>query len=414
MEGLELVQQELKSLRENTANQIQKAVEGKASAETIEALKAEHKEGFDKMEGNVKAMQEQLDQIATDQKKGLSQRQEQKSFSDLVDDQLKANADQLKALKGMKGGGGVAFDVKAVGTQLLANYNSGTGIALTTWDNEMARTPNVNPYLRQLVRTRPINSLMVAWAEHTGGEGGAGTVLEGAKKPQVDFDFIEASKKVEKIAVFTKASKEALDDIAFLRAEINSELVDKVELKLDEQILTGDGTTPNLKGINTYASALSVTGLPFATANGGILSPNRADALLVAAAVIANNGFIPNIAVINPLDAAMMQLTKDANGNYILPPFSTSNGLQIAGLRVVANRSVVVGNFTVGDFSKDTLGIREEINIQIGYENDDFTKNLITILAEMRAVNYIKAQHVPAFTKGSFATVMAAIAEAAV
>jgi hypothetical protein len=78
-------------------------------------------------------------------------------------------------------------------------------------------------------------------------------------------------------------------------------------------------------------------------------------------------------------------------------------------MRVVANSGVAVGDFLVGDFKKDILAIREGINIQIGYENDDFTKNLVTILGELRAVNYIKANHVNAFTKGTFATVITAI-----
>lgn len=388
-----------KALIEQVKQQAQELAEKGATKEEISQLKSAY-------DAQIKSLVDYQDELATKLKKTGAMGDTQKSFGDLVEDQLTAKAEDLRALKQSKGQGGVHFDVKAVGTQLLANYNTGTGIALTTWDNELARTPRINPFMRQIVNTRAINSLLVAWAEFTGGEGGADVVAEGVKKPQKDFDYVEASKKVEKIAVFTKASKEALDDIRFLRSEINSELVYEVEKKLDQQVLSGTGVSPQLTGINTYAAALDVTGLPFAT---GVDAPNRADVLMVTAAVIANSGFDANYAVINPLDAAMMQLTKDANGGYVLPPFSTANGMQIAGLRVIANRGVAVGDFLVGDFSKDILAIREEINIQIGYENDDFTKNLITILAEMRAVNYIKAQNIPAFRKGTFATALTAI-----
>jgi HK97 family phage major capsid protein len=388
-----------KSLIEEVKKQAEQLAEKGATKEEISQLKTAY-------DAQIKALTDYQDELATKLKKAGTMSDNQKSFGDLVEDQLTAKEADLKALKQSKGQGGVHFDVKAVGTNLLANYNGGTGIALTTWDNEIARTPRVNPFMRQIVNTRGINSLLVAWAEFTGGEGGADMVVEGARKPQKDFDYVEASSKVEKIAVFTKASKEALDDIRQLRAEINSELVFEVEKKLDQQILSGTGVSPELKGINTYAAALNVTGLPFAT---GVDAPNRADVLMVAAAVIANNGFDANYAVINPLDAAMMQLTKDANGNYVLPPFSSANGAQVAGMRIVANRGVAAGSFLVGDFSKDILAIREEINIQIGYENDDFTRNLITILAEMRAVNYIKAQYIPAFVKGTFSTALTAI-----
>ncbi len=49
------------------------------------------------------------------------------------------------------------------------------------------------------------------------------------------------------------------------------------------------------------------------------------------------------------------------------------------------------------------------MNIQVGYVNDDFTKNLVTILAEMRAVHYVKSNHYGAFVKGDFATAIAAL-----
>ena len=59
--------------------------------------------------------------------------------------------------------------------------------------------------------------------------------------------------------------------------------------------------------------------------------------------------------------------------------------------------------------TKDNLRIREEMNIQVGYVNDDFTKNLVTVLAEMRACNYVKSNHFGAFVAGEFATDIAVI-----
>ncbi len=47
--------------------------------------------------------------------------------------------------------------------------------------------------------------------------------------------------------------------------------------------------------------------------------------------------------------------------------------------------------------------------MKVGYENDDFTKNLMTILVEARTVHYIKNNHLNAFVQGDFATAIAAI-----
>jgi hypothetical protein len=49
------------------------------------------------------------------------------------------------------------------------------------------------------------------------------------------------------------------------------------------------------------------------------------------------------------------------------------------------------------------------MNIQVGYVNDDFTKNLVTILCEARAAAFVKVNHYGAFVKGNFATAKAAL-----
>jgi len=141
----------------------------------------------------------------------------------------------------------------------------------------------------------------------------------------------------------------------------------------------------------------------------GVATPNRFDVLMAAVAQIAAANFNADAVVINPADYYAMQLTKDANGNYIMPPFSSADGMTVAGLRIVANNGVAVGTFLVGDFKKATLAIREDVNIQIGYVNDDFIRNLVTILAEMRAVLFVKSNWLNAFVKGSFATAITAI-----
>jgi HK97 family phage major capsid protein len=260
--------------------------------------------------------------------------------------------------------------------------------------------------MRELVRVLTTDNMYIAWAEQANADPGvAGTVAEGAAKPQTDFDIVERTAKVEKIAVWIKVSKEALADIKFLRAEINTELRELIDLKLDEQILSGDGTSPNLRGILTVAptfAAVSTLALAVAT-------PNRFDVIMAAVAQIAAANFTANTVVLNPADYYAMQLVKDGEGRYLMPPFSTVDGMNIAGLRVVANNGVAVGTFLVGDFKKASLAIREDVNIQVGYVNDDFTKNLVTILAEMRAVLYIKTNWLNAFVKGTFTTAITAL-----
>jgi hypothetical protein len=49
------------------------------------------------------------------------------------------------------------------------------------------------------------------------------------------------------------------------------------------------------------------------------------------------------------------------------------------------------------------------MSLQVGYVNDDFQRNMVTILAEMRLCHYVKNNQVGAFVTGDFATAIAAI-----
>lgn len=334
----------------------------------------------------------------------------QKTIGDQLESSLNEKATNLEAMKdNMKGSVSLsvkAFSRKAAGTMTIANNYTGGTIGLTSWDGDFARIQRRQPFMRQLVSVRPTTSKYVAWAEQANPDGGADMTAEGTKKSQADFDIAESTAEVKKITAFIKASKEALADISYLASEINQELIELINLKLDSQILTGDGTGLNLKGILSYAPSFSVTGTDL---ENGVLQANNYDALRAAAWQVTDSLFQANYFVINPVDAAVMDLTKTDQGAYVIPPFTTQDGRRIAGMVGVENTGVTRGSFLVGDFTKDILAMREELNISIGYENDDFTKNLITILAEARAANYIKSNYVKAFVQGTFAAAKAAL-----
>lgn len=399
----------IKSLIENeVGSDKSKSLIKELAEQAMKSLKVKDFDGQEKaLEVIFAELQKQHDSIAK-VVKGLKDGDAAtvKSFENELKEQLSAQKENLLNLKSDRSAKGVNFDMKAAGTMAIGTNYSGGTMGLTNFDPEFARIQRRQPFMRELVRVMTTDNMYIAWAEQKNADPGvAGTVAEGASKPQTDFDIVEATAKVEKIAVWIKVSKEALADIKFLQAEINTELRELVELKLDEQILSGDGTSPNLKGIlpvvPTFAAVSTMALL--------VPTPNRFDVIMAAVAQIAAANFTADSVVLNPADFFALQLTKDANGGYIMPPFSSANGLTIAGLRVVSNNGVAAGTFLVGDFKKASLAIREDVNIQVGYVNDDFTKNLVTILAEMRAVLYIKTNWLNAFVKGSFSTGITAL-----
>jgi HK97 family phage major capsid protein len=338
--------------------------------------------------------------MMTDQVKG------NQSFNDVLGGELKSKANDLTEMRTSKSVS-VEFTVKAAAAMTTANYSGGT-VGLTSWDPSFALVARRSPFLRQFMNVKPVSDKYVAWAEQANRDGGAGATAEGSAKTQADFDIVEANKKVEKVTSYIKTSREALADIAFLQSEINNDLVSLVNLKLDADLLSGNGTTPNLKGILEYATAFSA---PTGTGNA-VDNANTFDALRAALLQVELAYHQPNYIIMHPTDVALCDMIKvgASTNEYINAPFGTQFSFRsFYGVPIIANAGMTRGDFLVGDFTKSNLGIREDVNISIGYDADDFTKNLITILAEIRAVHYVKSNHTAAFVKGTIATVAAAL-----
>ncbi len=371
--------------------------------ETAEKGHGVKSEDLDAVKTAVAAIEGKLDALKEEPKTKTNRF---KSLGAAITDAFRASADAIAGLAS-KTDGTVKLDVKAAGTMTInGNYSGGT-VGLSQMEEGLTRVQRRQPFMRSLVNSRgTAQTKFVVYTEQKNPDPGtAGMTAEGAGKTQTDFDIVETSKQVKKVTAFIKVSKEMLADVPFMEGEINGELIEIIELKLDEQILLGGGTGDDLEGIDL--NAVSFVAGSFAAA---VPSANNTDVLRVAIAQIANNNFMANYILLNPEDAAQMDLTKDSNGQYTYMAVITMDGVtRVKNVRVVENPGVPVGDYYVGDFTKSNLRIRENINVQVGYVNDDFTKNLVTILAEMRAVHYVKSNHYGAFVKGTFATDIAAI-----
>lgn len=332
---------------------------------------------------------------------------------------IKALTDNIEALKSLqdKSVKNVAIEVKAVATVTTGNVTPTTAGGIATLLNDADTTINrfnrAKPFFSTLFPTSATTGNTVSYSEMATPEGGASMTAEGALKSQADFNLVEKSVKIKKVTAFIKTSREALDDIPALAGEIDNELTTLVELKADSQILSGDGTGQNLDGIVSVATAFSAG--DFASA---IVNPNEYDVVNVAinqietAEVISGEpaGFMPNVICLNPTDIKKMKLAKDANENYVFPSNQLGSiDVEIDMIPVLSNPRMPKGYFLVMDTTKGTIRLRENTNLSIGYENDDFSKNLVTILAEKRLAFYIKSQNVKAFVYDSFDTAKSAL-----
>jgi len=384
---------------------VSEKTEGKVSKTEIDALKTELTSLIEKNDTEaVKTALAKLEGKFEGLKEGSSKSVTPKDLGNTI---FKAYEDNIEKISELKEKGGlVKLSVKAVDTMTITGNYSGGVVALSQLEQGVARIVRRVPFLRNLINTATSISKYITYIEQSNPEGGADVTAEGGAKSQADFDLVEKSAETKKITAFIKISKEMIDDLPFIRAEINNELMELIELKLDQQILSGDGTGNNLVGILT--NAISWTAGSFATS---IVDPNEMDVLRVAIAQIKTALFDPNYIIMHPNDVAKFDVTKTTSGEYTMPMiYRDENGVKrYNGITIIENTGMTEGEFLVGDFNKSNLRIREELNIQVGFVNDDFTKNLFTILAETRATHYVKSNHYGAFVKGTFSTSITAL-----
>lgn len=318
---------------------------------------------------------------------------------------LAEKAEELKAMK-EKSGASVQITLKAAGT--MAESTNITGqIPQAEREDGITRIVRRNPFILQLVNVGTIMSNVWEWVEQKNPDGGAAMTAEGEAKSQADFDLVVASANVKKVTAYIKVTKEMLDDVELMRSEIDQELTELINLKIDDQLLNGTGLTVNLTGIVTNATAWAAGAFALA-----IPTPTRYDVLRTAINQVRVNLFEPNYIVVHPTDATGMELSKDTTGQYIMPPFIATDGTTVSGIRVITNTGVTLDKFLVGDFTKSGVRFKEGLTINVGYENDDFTKNLVTILAEARLVQRVKSNHYGAFVYGDFSDAITALTKA--
>ena len=193
-----------------------------------------------------------------------------------------------------------------------------------------------------------------------------------------------------------------LADLAFVRSEINTELMEAIEQNIDFSLVNGAGGN-DLNGLLGNIPNFSA-----GTFAGTIPGANIMDLIRICKAQIEAANFVPTHVVLNPEDVAKIELTKTSTGEYTYPAFWDAN-MRVAGLVVVSSNNITAGTMIVGDFTKFNIKFREDMNMSVGYENDDFTRNMVTILCEARLVSYVKGNDVNAFVESDIATDIALI-----
>ncbi len=363
------------------------------SLKNLEEKSQELEKSIAKFEGKLEAMSE----------KATEPKAEKLSIGQAVAKAYEKNLDSIK--DAVEKGGKMSLNIKT--TTITADYTG--DYALTDFDSEVDRTVRKRYGILENVNRGQTASKFVTYVQQTA-DSNIGWTAEGGAKTQGEPTWAEVSEEVKKIASYVKVSKEMLDDLSFIRGEINNDLMEGVREGIEEALLNGTGATGQIKGLINASM-----GLPGYNGNfdDEIQDANITDLMRVAKAQIEASNFSPTHVVLNPEDIAKLQLTKASDGMYTYPMFlPTQSGdgeMSIAGMRVISSTYMPVGDYLVGDLSKVNVKFRDDMNLSVGLDTDDFTKNMITILAEARLVSYVKNNQKLAFVYGDIATDVALI-----
>lgn len=327
---------------------------------------------------------------------------------------FKTYSDNIEAIKSaVANGGKVNLELKD--TTIAEDY-SGT-YALTDFDTEVDRTTRKRYGILENVSTAQTSGKFVTYVSQRisaskaiDSDESGGFVREAGAKLEGEPQWTEVSEEVKKIACYVKVSKEMLEDLTFIRGEIDLDLMDSVKEGIEEAMLVGAGGT-QINGLLSIGMALPTFGAgSFANA---VPNANITDLIRVVKAQIEGENHTPTHIVMNPEDIAKLQLTKGTDGTYTYPmylPTQAGDGeMVVAGMRVISSTYMAQDSYLIGDLSKVQVRFRNNIGMSVGLDQNDFTRNMITILAEARLVQYVKENDKSAFVFGTISTDVLAI-----
>lgn len=205
----------------------------------------------------------------------------------------------------------------------------------------------------------------------------AAETAEGSAAPESALSFTLTQYPVREISTFLPATRRSIEDNAGLQSYIGGRLGHMLDLRRSAQLLTGNGTTPNLRGV------LNVSGIQ-TQARGSDPTP---DAIYKAMVLVRTTGDAePTGAVFHAQNWQNVRLLRTIDGVYIWGSPAEVGPERIWGLGVAISNSITQNTALVGGFRPYAqIFNREGATIEISSEHSTFfTERKVAILIYQR------------------------------
>ncbi len=280
--------------------------------------------------------------------------------------ELRKQIDAIKARRGR-------VSIEGIQARNIVSISGiGTDASLATID--VQRTQEQKLALLDLITWMPVSGELVKHLRESAYDIMADEVAEGGTKPQSNLNFGVVDITISVVAHWIRITKQLLDDMPVLASYIEGRLAYGVRLKLEAKVINGN--TTSFDGLMKVGNSL--VAVPQALA---------IDTINAAKYQVWGSGVTPEAIVLNPVDWGKIEREKTDDGHYLFGSPGAVVQPVIWGLPVVLSAAQTEGKFWLGNLTLGVTGyVRQDVMVEASTEDaDNFTKNLVTLRAEMRA-----------------------------
>lgn len=203
----------------------------------------------------------------------------------------------------------------------------------------------------------------VVYMEETTFTNNAAEALEAGTYAESALALTEQSSPVRKIATFIPITDEQLEDVSQARGYVDNRLRFMLRQRLDGQVLVGNGTAPNLRGLNNIVGIQT-------QAKGADPTP---DAFYKAMTLVRVTGrALPNLHIMHPNDWMDIRLLRTADGIYIWGNPSEAGPERLWGLPVAQSDAQTLNTGLTLDTTFTELSTRRGVDVQISNSHGTF------------------------------------------
>lgn len=397
------LEQKLKAANEAATKENKEALKAaiedvnKASAELFEQNKAAYKE----LEGKVKQLAEDVergkkstnDTHRSNFKEVIKKAMEEKG---MIESYTAENGEQMLRLKNYDRLSGkeqlkVAIDMTTALT-LVPGTDTSIGY-LTSYSMKKVELPiSQDIHMMQVIPVKTIATKYFGVVVYNTETKGAATAAENSAGGKSSFKVKTVEYKVHDLSCYFHVAKNNLEDVEGLLTEVQKRAQNNMNELIDAKVLGSNATDASdiqgLLGSGNY-TAFSATGL------GKVEKANIIDLIRKVRLQARKANKKVNAVIMNSTDVDSIETLKDVNGNYPVQlgvKFDANGKIaSVGGLAIIENDNMTANTLlAINTDETSEIGIRKDVEMEIGWENDDLTKRMVTIVFVTRLAHGIK------------------------